>query len=154
MPSFFTLAISQSLLPVISKDYVNNNFKSIKRKIKIAITLSLVIAIPINIVLFINPKLFLNLIYHTNEGILYIKILIPFCILQYIESILSSILDATNNSKINMYATTISTTVRTLTLIILLYFKLGIWSLIISIILNIVITTIYLIKKVRQCLTY
>lgn len=153
LPSFFTLAISQALLPVISKDYVNNNIKSIKRKINISILLSLLIGLPVTILLIINPEFFLNTIYHTKEGVLYTKVLAPICLLQYIQAPLSSILDAINKSKTNMFSTLLGTITRTITLIIFSNLKIGLWSLIIAISLNIIITTFYQIKKVRYYLT-
>ena len=153
LPSFFTLALSQALLPVISKDYINNNLKSIKRKIKIAIILSLVIGLPITIILVINPKLFLNILYHTNEGINYTRILSPICLLQYIQAPLSSVLDALGKSKYNMYSTLLGTITRTIFLFIFSCLKIGLWSLIIAISINIIITTLYQIKKVRDNLT-
>ena len=153
LPSFITLAISQALLPVISKDYVNNNINSIKRKINISIILSLLIAIPITIILELYPDVLLKTIYHTNKGINYIRILTPFCLLSYIETPLSVVLDSINKSKINLYSMLISTITRSSSLILLSYLNIGIYSLIISIIINIIITTFYQIKKVRQCLT-
>ena len=41
LPSFFTMAISQALLPVVSKEYVKGNNNSVKRKIKQGIGFSL-----------------------------------------------------------------------------------------------------------------
>ena len=153
LPSFITLAISQALLPSISKDYVNNNINLIKKKIKYVIIISLLIAIPISIILEVYPNNLLKLIYNTSKGINYIRILTPFCLLSYIESPLQVVLDSINKSNINMYTMLISTITRSISLIILSYLNIGIYSLIISIILNILITTIYQIKKVRQCLT-
>jgi len=153
LPSFFTLAISQALLPVISKEYVNNNIKSIKRKINISIFISILIGIPVTILLVIYPKLFLNIIYHTNEGINYIKILSPICLFQYIQAPLSSALDAMGKSKDNMYSTLLGTSIRTITLIIFSLLKIKLYGLIIAISINILITTFYQIKKVRYYLT-
>ena len=154
LPSFFTLALSQSLLPVISKEYVERNIKSIKKKVSYIILLSLSIAIPVTIILFFKGDLLLKLIYHTNLGFNYIKVLAPVCLLQYIQAPLSTTLDALGKSKINLITTLIGTITRTISLIIFSYFKIGIYSLIISISLNIIITTLYQIKKVRHYLTY
>jgi len=154
LPSFFTLALSQSLLPVISKDSVNKNIKSIKKKVSYIILLSLLIGIPITIILIIKGDVLLQLIYHTNKGIEYIKILSPICLFQYIQSPLSTTLDALGKSKTNLISTLIGTITRTISLIIFSYLKIGIYSLIISISLNILITTFYQIKKVRYYLTF
>ena len=141
LPSFFTLALSQSLLPVISKDSSNKNIKSIKKKVSYIILLSLLIGIPITIILIIKGDVLLQLIYHTKEGIEYIKILSPICLFQYIQSPLSTTLDALGKSKTNLISTLIGTITRTISLIIFSYLKIGIYSLIISISLNILITT-------------
>ena len=154
LPSFFTLALSQSLLPVISKDSVKNNLNSIKKKVSYIILLSLIIGIPVTIILLFKGDYLLKLIYHTNKGINYLKILAPVCLLQYIQAPLSTTLDALNRSKTNLISTIIGTTIRTLSLIIFSHLKIGIYSLIISISLNIIITTIYQIKKVRYYLTF
>ena len=154
LPSFFTLALSQSLLPVISKDSVRNNLDSIKKKVSYTILLSLIIGIPVTIILLVKGNYLLKLIYHTNKGINYLKILAPICLLQYIQAPLSTTLDALNKSKINLISTILGTTIRTISLIIFSYLKIGIYSLIISISLNIIITTIYQIKKVRYYLTF
>lgn len=152
LPSFFTLALSQSILPVISKYSVTNNIKAIRRKTNQVILLSLLIGLPVTIILLVKGDLLLNLIYHTNQGTNYLKILAPVCILQYIQSPLSSILDALNKSKDNLKITILGTLTRTISLI--LFYKRGIYSLIISMSLNIIITTLYQIKKVRYYLTY
>ncbi len=152
LPSFFTLALSQSILPVISKYSSINDIKSIKRKTNQVILLSLLIGLPVTITLLLKGDLLLQLIYHTNEGVNYLKILAPICLLHYIESPLSSILDALNKSKDNLKITILGTITRTISLI--LFHKKGIYSLIISISLNILITTFYQIKKVRYYLTH
>ena len=153
LPSFFTLAISQALIPVISKEYTRKNYKEVKRKIKQSIIYSLLIGIPITILFIIIPDIFLKYIYNTNQGTNYIKVLAPICLIQYIQAPLLSSLDAMGKSKDSMKATTIGVIIRTIFLIILSPLKIGIWSLIISISLNVIIVTIYSTKKVRYNLT-
>ena len=99
LPSFFTMAISQALLPVVSREYARKNYGYVKRKIKQAITYSLMIGIPITLFFILAPQIPLNLIYHTSEGIKYIRFLAPICLFQYIQSPLSSALDAMGKSK-------------------------------------------------------
>ncbi len=81
LPSFFTLAISQSLLPVVSNLYSKHDITGTKRKIKQGIFFSLLIGIPATTLLIIFPEIFLKLIYHTTQGVNYIKVLAPFCLL-------------------------------------------------------------------------
>ena len=153
LPSFFTLAISQALLPSISKDYKEGNKKDIKKKLYFSITLSLIIVIPITIFLILKPQVLLKLIYHTNKGINYIRVLSPICILEYIQAPLTTCLDAIGKSKDNMKSSFIGMSTRIILLLILTKFKIGLWSLIISISMNIILTTLYEIKKVRKYLT-
>lgn len=153
LPSFFTLAISQALLPIVSREYAAGNKIGVKRKIKQAIFISLSIGIIITIFFLITPEFFLNLIYHTKEGINYIRVLAPICLFQYIQSPLSFSLDAMGKSKDNFIATTIGVIIRTALLFVLSFLKIGLWGLIISISLNVFVVTFYLLKKVRAYLT-
>lgn len=153
LPSFFTMAISQALLPIVSREYSAGNYISVKKKVKQAITYSLIIGIPITIFFIIMPEIPLKLIYHTTEGITYMRFLAPICLFQYIQSPLSSALDAMGKSRDAMIATTIGVIIRSSLLVILSLFKIGLWGLIIAISINVLIVTFYSLKKVRQHLT-
>ena len=150
LPSFFTLAISQALLPILSKEYKIKNKKNIKKTLTLAIILSLGIATPATIILVRIPSLLLQTIYHTNEGLNYIRILAPICLLKYLESPLSISLDAFGKSKDNLKITIISAITRSISLYLFSLLKIGINSLIICIIINIFLTTSLLIKKVSK----
>ena len=153
LPSFFTMAISQALLPVVSREYTRGNFTFVKRKIKQAITYSLAIGIPITIFFILIPKLPLKLIYHTEEGISYMRFLAPICLFQYIQSPLSSCLDAMGKSRDAMVATTLGVITRSTLLVLLSLLKIGLWGLIIAISINVLVVTFYSTKKVRAYLT-
>lgn len=153
LPSFFTMAISQALLPIVSREYSRGNYTSVKRKIKQAITYSLLIGIPVTIFFIIIPELPLKLIYHTTEGTAYMRFLAPICLFQYIQSPLSSALDAMGKSRDAMVATAIGVIIRSSLLIILSLFKIGLWGLIIAISINVLIVTFYSLNKVKKHLT-
>lgn len=152
LPSFFTLAISQALLPVVSNLYSKKDIRGTKRKIKQGIFFSLLIGIPVTVLLMVYPELLLKLIYNTTEGVKYIRFLAPFCLLQYIQAPLSFSLDAMGRSADNMKATLYGTISRTSLLFLLSFLKIGIWSLIISTSINIIIVTSYNFFKVKKCL--
>ncbi len=152
LPSFFTGAISQALLPIVSKGYANKNFKYVKTKIKQAIFFSLLIGIPATIIFVLVPQIPLKLIFATDQGINYIKILAPICLLHYIQAPLTSSLQAIGKSKEAMKDTLIGMILRTVILIICCYLKLGIYSLIIASSINIIYVTIYHIIKVKKYL--
>ena len=148
LPSFFTGAISQALFPMISKDYANNKIKSIKMKCIFSISLCLIIGVGCSILFFFFPHIFLRVLYGTNEGINYIKVLVFICLLQYVQSPLSVCLDAVGKSFDVMIASILGVIFRLGSLFIFSFFKIGIWSLIISIGINVFVVTTYLFIRV------
>ena len=138
LPGFFTGAISNSLLPVISKANSNKNYSYIKRKLKQAICISLAIGIPVTIILFIFPETFLKLIYGTTHGGTYLKALaIPF-LFYYIELPLAATLQAMDRSKDVMIDNIIGITLKTILLYLLSLCHIGIYSFIIASCINII----------------
>ena len=105
LPSFFTMAISTSLLPIISSSYAKGLYKYAKKKLKQAIYISLGIGVFCTCLFMTIPDVLLNFIYNTNLGINYIKIIAPFFILHYIQGPLTSYLQAIDKSNIAMYGT-------------------------------------------------
>lgn len=152
LPSFFTMAISQALIPVISKSYSNNNISYTKSKIKQAIKLSLLIGIPATLIFAFFPEIPLNLIYNTDVGISYIKVLAPICLLHYIQGPITSSLQAMGKAKDAMKGTLYGMIIRTTLLFIVSYFKIGLWGLIVAISSNIIFVTLFQISKVNKTL--
>ncbi len=153
LPSFFTLAISQALLPVISKSFYEHKIDYTKSKIKQAIFFSLLIGIPITILFEICPEIFLRLIYNTTDGVSYLRFLAPVCLFQYIQAPLASALDAMGKSSDNMKSCFIGTIIRTTLLFLLSLFKIGLWGLVISTSINVLVVTFYSLRKVRKNLS-
>jgi stage V sporulation protein B len=150
LPSFFTMAISQALIPVISKSYVTRDMDNVRRKIKQAIVFSLIVGIPITILLTVYPAFFLKLIYNTTEGVNYLKILAPIFILLYIQSPLSASLQAMGKAKIGMYGTFIGILIKTTTLVIFTFLNIGMWGLILSAIFGIIFVTFYDLYNIKK----
>lgn len=153
LPSFFTMAISQALLPVVSREYAKKNKQAVARKIKQAIFFSMLIGIPVTILFLLFPEVFLTLFYHTKEGATYMRVLAPICLFQYIQAPLSSALDAMGKSKDALVASTLGMITRTTLLFILSLLKIDLWGLIIAIGINVIIVTLHNIKKVKEALT-
>ena len=152
LPSFFTNAISQALLPVISREYANGKVMTVRGKIKQAITISLIIGVPVTIFFILFPTFFLKIIYHTTLGKNYVRVLAPVCLFQYIQSPLASCLDAMGKSGDAMVATTWGVVVRSGLLFLLSFFNIGLWGLIIAVAINVLVVTFYDIFKVRKYL--
>ena len=143
LPSFFTLAISSAILPVVSNSYSRGNITHTKKKIKEAIIFSLLIGIPSTLIFIFIPDVPLKLVYNTNLGLEYIKVTAPFFLLHYIQAPLTSSLNGMGYSKEAMKGTLYGGIIKLLSLTILCYLKIGLWSLIISSILNILTVTIH-----------
>ena len=149
LPSFFSSAISQAIIPAISKSYSNNDINATKRKIKQGITFSLIIGIPVTLIFLLLPNIPLKLLYNTTEGINYIKILTPFFLLHYIQGPLSSTLQAMGKAKLTLISTIINIIIKTITLVISLYFV-GIYGIIITLIVGIIFSTIFTSYNVKR----
>lgn len=152
LPSFFTLAISSSILPVVSNSYSNRNYDYTKKKIKQAILFSLLIGIPATMVFMFIPHIPLKIVYNTTLGLEYIKVTAPFFLLHYIQAPLTSTLNGMGYAKVAMRGTLYGGIIKILSLIIFSLMKIGLWSLVISTILNIVVVTIHHIYYVRKYL--
>lgn len=152
IPSFFSQAISSALIPVVSKNYVRNNIKYIKYKLKQAILISFSIGILITISFLIMPSLFLKLVYKTNKGIEYLRFLAPVYLLHYIEIPLSGTLQAMNKAKDSMFNTLKGTIIKNILLLSLSFLNIGIYSLLIAVSSGILVITILDFIKVRKYL--
>lgn len=152
LPSFFTAAISQALLPVVSNAYSRNDVKYAKQKIRQAIFFSLLIGIPATIIFLFFPNILLKIIYNTNEGINYIKVLAPLFILHYIQSPLTSSLQAMGKAKCAMIGTLIGIIIKMTTLFIFLNLRIGLWGLVIAISTSTIFITLHHIYYVKKYL--
>ena len=150
LPSFLTNALSCIIIPDISKKYGKKEFNNIKKRIRQVIKITLFIGITSLTIIYINKNILLELLYETNKGSNYIKILIPFFILHYLETSLESILQAIDKAKTIMKNNIIGITSKILILIILSYLNIGLYNLIIAIIININITTILHINAIKK----
>jgi len=154
LPSFFTMAISSAILPVVSNSYSNKNYNYTKIKIKQAIFFSLLIGIPVTLIFIFIPNIPLKLIYNTSLGLEYIPYIAPFFLLHYIQAPLTSSLNGMGYSKEAMKGTLYGGIIKIFSLTILSLCKIGLWSLVISSILNIITVTLhhiyYVIKYLKK----
>ena len=149
LPSFFTMAISTSLLPVISSSYSKGRCEYAKKKLKQALVISFTIGILFTLVFMLIPEFLLGFIYNTNLGVNYIRIICPFFLLHYIQGPLTAYLQAVNMSNVAMRGTLVGSIIKNILLLVLPIFM-GIWGFIISSIVNIFYVTIqhiYYVKK-------
>lgn len=152
LPSFFTGAISNALLPIISKEYSLKRYEQVKKKLKLGIAISLAIGIFLMSFFVLIPEVFLSLIYHTEQGSSYMRFLAPICLLQYIQAPLSSSLEAMGKSKTVLTSSLLGVATRCILLVVLSLLKIGLWGLILSISLNVIVVTIYELIMIRKFL--
>ena len=152
LPSFFTGAISNSLLPVISKSYAGKDYSNIQRKLKQAIRVSLMIGLPITIILFLFPTFFLKTIYGTTHGGAYLRVLaFPF-LFYYLELPLSATMQAMNLSKEVMFDNLLGITFKTVMLYLLSFLKIGIYAFVLASCINVMLVPICHYFHVKKAL--
>lgn len=149
LPSFFSMAISQSIIPLISNAFINKKYDYIKRKIKEIIFLSFMIGFIYILILLINPTYFMKLIYNQTKGINYLKQMSFIFILLYIQGPLSSILQSINKAKDAMKITVSGVILKLLLTIILSFLHFGIYAYIYPMLINILFVTLldYIVIK-------
>ena len=153
MPSFFSLAISQALIPVISKSYEDRNYKYTKNKIKQAIFFSLLIGVPVTILFLLFPSFFLHFIYNTTEGISYLRVLAPIFIVHYIQGPLTAALQAMDRAGVAMRGTLEGMILRTLLLFGCSFLHIGMWGLVIAMSINIIYVTVHQYRAVKKAVS-
>ena len=149
IPSFFTMAISTSLLPVVASNLSRGRIDYTKKKLHQAIFLSLSVGIFFTIFFMTIPGILLKFIYNTNLGINYIRIIAPLFLMHYIQGPLTSYMQGANMANKAMLGTLYGAIIKNLLLFILPMFT-GIWGLIISNIVNIFFVTIHHIYCIRK----
>lgn len=152
LPSFFTMAISNAILPIISNNYSNYRYSYAKKKVYQAVFLSLGIGIPITLIFIFVPNIPLKLIYSTTFGINYIKFLAPLFLIYYIQSPLTAALQAMGKAKCAMYGTLMGSVIRILILAGVSFFKVGMLGLVLSTVSNMFFITLHHLWYVNKYL--
>ncbi|HIR74283.1 TPA: oligosaccharide flippase family protein [Candidatus Ventrenecus avicola] len=150
LPSFFVSAISQILIPEISKFHAKKETFMIKKRLKQALIYSFLIGLvsSVFILWFRNPLLMI--LYKTTNGSDYILALAPFFVLFYLEAPLSSTLQALDKSKTAMKITLYGMILKLVLLTILSLAHIGLYSLVISEIINIIFVVLAHIQVILK----
>lgn len=151
LPGFFSNAISNALLPVVTKAYYDNKIDYVKKKLKQAVFYSLLIGVPVTIILFIFPEFFLKLIYNTSYGVTYLRVVAPFFLIYYVQAPLASVLQSINLSKYIMLDNLVSIIIKSIIIFSCCFFW-GIYGFLISICSNILIVTFLHYKHIKKAL--
>lgn len=152
LPSFFTTAISNALLPSIAKNYSDNNINYVSNKLKQSIIISLLIGIPTVLILLLFPNIFLKLIYNTTHGSKYIRFIAPLFIIYYLQAPFSSLLQSINKSTNMMINFFIGIIFKLSIIFITSFFNIGLYSLLLGIMANISIVTYLHYRTIKKTL--
>lgn len=152
MPGFFTNAISNALLPVISKAYASHQYSYVKKKVKQAIFFSLLIGIPYTIIMMLFPEFFLHTFYHTYHGSTYLRIIAPVFLLYYVQAPLAAAMQSMNLSKEMMFDNLRGIIIKTIALILFSFLHIGMYPLLIATTLSVLITTGRHLKHLKKIL--
>ena len=150
MPNFLSGAISNALLPAVTKSYANKKYKETKRKLLLACNLSLIIGVIFTIILFIFPKECLKLLFNTTLGSNYLKITSIIFLISYILNPLSICMQAMDKSKELMKINIIAVIIKTSLLFTLTCLNINMWPLIISYGIQYIYITIKIINIIRK----
>ena len=151
MPSFVSQAVTQSIVPAISKAYTQKNLVLINRHLNTAFQLSFFTCGLYTAFVMIFPTEIMNLLYNTSTGSEFLFIMAPFFLLLYFQSTFTAALQAIGEAKAAMRASLISSIIKIGLMVILLQIpQLNINGLVIAVLANISILTTwnyFLIKK-------
>jgi stage V sporulation protein B len=150
MPNFFIGAISNSLVPEISKFHSEKNYKMVKRRFNQALLFSFILGVSFTIPIFIFRNKLLLILYNTTKGADYIKVLSPFFVLFYLETPIICTLQGLGLASYTMKITTIGIILKNIVLALFSFLRIGIYGLIISEIVNIIFVVLTNITKIRK----
>ena len=153
LPCFLSSAISNALLPTLTKLNELKDYKGIKRKIKQAIIFSLFIGGCCSIVLILFPSEIMNLIFNESLGIDYLIFATFIFLISYIGGPLSTALQAMNKSKNVMYSNLFSSVIKNVILFILLFLDINMYALLIAYLFQFLFITIYQYLVIKQDLS-
>ncbi len=148
MPSFFSMALNTTLIPEISKNYKNKSL--VKKRILSSIGISFIIGLIFCLFTYFYSPLLLDVIYNTDKGIDYIKLLSIFFPLFYVEGPLVSALQGLNLSKYTMNVTLVTCIIKLILIFVLSLFSIGIYSLIIAEIIDIILVILFNSSKLHK----
>ncbi len=155
MPTFITHAVSQSIVPVISKAHANKQYDRIHDQLSIAFRLSFLPGGFATLLFMLFPDELMNLLYDTSTGAQYLRIMAPFFLLFYFQGILTATLQAINKASKAMFATLVSSVIKVMMMTFLLQVPtLHINGLVIAILFNLILTTYWDYLMVKKAVGY
>ena len=147
LPSFFTMTISQVLLPRVAR----SNDSNLVLK---GVFISFVVGVLTIGIILATPEFYLNLLYGSTEGLTYLKFMAPFFILLYLQSPISASLQALGLTRVSTRSTILGVFLKLGLIYLLTHLQIGMWSLVFASTINIIFVTThdfyFLLKKIAK----
>jgi len=143
VPSFFCVAVSTPLIPIISEAYVKKNSENINHYFNLSIFLSFLTGCIFTVILTLYPKELMKLFFDTTDGVIFLAYMAPLFLIHYFQLPITSTLHAINKAKAAMFNTLIGAAIKLfLTYILVTTPSINIHGLTIAIIVNSIFVTI------------
>lgn len=150
MASFIPLALSQSIMPLISENYSVNNFPNLHELFRKLLKLSLIPGVFASIIIFFYHKELMTMIYGTNVSSSEIKIFVFFLLPYYLEMPFISFLNSINEAKYILWIGSIFNFLKLILLFFLPRFNLGPISLLIATTISLNLFVLSLFIKIKK----
>lgn len=150
LPAFFVMAISQALIPEISRYHALKDYKTVKKRFKQAIGISVIIGMFFSILIMFFRNFLLQILYGTTMGSNYILFMAPFFVLFYLEGPLVSTLQAIGKASETMKITLWGVILKLAVMAVLSLCHIGMYSLVIAEIINIIYVVLANMKKIHS----
>ena len=142
MPSFISGAVTQAIVPAISKAYKNRDFITIQRRLSLAFRIAFFGSGFYMMIVMIFPYEIMGLLYNSQTGAEFLKVMAPVFLLLYFQAPLVASLQAMGEAKFAMKASLVASVLKiSLMTGLMLIPGMNIWGLVISILFNIIVLT-------------
>lgn len=142
VPTFFCIAISTALIPIISEAFAKKNNEKICHYFNLSIFLSFIMGSIFTIIITLYPKELMLLMFNTTEGVSFLSYMAPLFLIHYFQQPITSTLHALNKAKEAMFSTLISAIIKLFLIYILVSTpSINVHGLTISIIINSLLVT-------------
>ena len=142
MPSFVSVALTQAIVPAISKAYKNREFATIHRRLSLAFKIAFFGSGFYMMIVMIFPYEIMELLYHSQMGAGFLKVMAPIFLLLYFQAPLIATLQAIGEAKFAMRASLVASIMKISIMVALMLIPgMNIWGFVVSILFNITLLT-------------
>ena len=150
IPSFFLVALQNNLIAPLTRYKKNNEYKKIKYIIYKVLGIIFTLSIIFIIILYIFGKDIMIVLFSSDKGYIYLRMLLPFFILFYLESPLLTFLQVFDQEKKIFKISFINMIIKYLSLTIFILVGFGFKSLIYTEILSIIVVITLCLYYLRK----